>query len=61
MLIRDIIDRAGREYTSYTAIRWIEKKEIKEINYTDLEADIRAVRKGIRAAGFEGGGRRPGA
>ena len=54
MLIRDIIDRAGREYTPYTAIRWIEKKEIKEINYSDLEADIRAVRKGIRAAGFEG-------
>ena len=54
MLIRDIIDRAGREYTPYTAIRWIEKKEIKEINYSDLEVDIRAVRKGIRAAGFEG-------
>ncbi|MBQ4462777.1 MAG: AMP-binding protein [Eubacterium sp.] len=54
MLVREIIDRATREYGEYTAIRWLEKKEIKEIDYSSLESDIKKIRRGLRAEGFDG-------
>ena len=54
MLIRDLIENSGKNYVGYPAVRWLVKKEIKEIEYQTLESDISVIRRGIVGEGFEG-------
>ena len=50
--IREIWDTACTAYAGLSAVRWLEKKEIKERSYSGLDEDIRAIRKGLTASGF---------
>ncbi len=52
--IRELWDNALSKYADITAVRWLEKKEIKERSYKELGEDITAIRKGLQAEGFAG-------
>ncbi len=54
MLIRDVLEESEKKYSKIKAVKWLEKKEIKERNYSELMANIIAIRKGLLAEGFEG-------
>ena len=45
--IRELWDNALSKYADITAVRWLEKKEIKERSYKELGNDIAAIRKGL--------------
>ena len=46
--------RCETNYRDLPAVRWLEKKEIKERSYKELGDDIAAIRKGLQAEGFAG-------
>ena len=52
--IRELWDTALQNYAEVTAVKWLEKKEIRERSYKDLGADIALLRKGMQAEGFSG-------
>ena len=52
--IREIWDRSQNLYSELPAVRWLEKKEIKEKSYAELGEDIASVRKGLSAKGLAG-------
>lgn len=52
--IRELWDNAVNQYADIAAVRWPEKKEIKERSYRELGEDITAIRKGLQAEGFAG-------
>ena len=52
--IREIWDHAENSYADLAAVRWLEKKDVKEISYRELGEKISAVRKGLKAEGFQG-------
>lgn len=52
--IREIWEHALDSYPELTAVKWLEKKEIKERKYKELGNDIEAIRKGLRVHGFSG-------
>lgn len=52
--IREIWDRSQNLYSELPAVRWLEKKEIKEKSYAELGEDITSVRKGLSAKGLAG-------
>jgi long-chain acyl-CoA synthetase len=52
--IREIWDCAASKYAGLPAVSWLEKKEIKGKSYSELDAAVKAVRKGLKAEGFEG-------
>ena len=52
--IRDIWDSALNNYSDLPAVRWLEKKDIIERSYRELNNDIEAIRKGLKAEGFDG-------
>lgn len=54
MLIRDILEESDRKYADITAVKWLDKKEIRERNYRELMGQAAAVRKGLLAEGFQG-------
>ncbi len=53
-LIRDIIEESGKKYSEFTAVKWLNKKEILAKSYHEMAQDIVAIRKGLLAEGFEG-------
>ncbi len=53
-LIRDIIEESGKKYSNTVAVKWLEKKEIKERNYKEIMEHMVLVRKGLLAEGFAG-------
>ncbi|MBR6222516.1 MAG: AMP-binding protein [Lachnospiraceae bacterium] len=52
--IAEIWDHAENSYPELAAVKWLEKKEIKERTYKELGINISLVKKGLKAAGFEG-------
>ena len=52
--IRELWDNALSKYADITAVRWLEKKEIKERSYKELGNNIAAIRKGLQAERFVG-------
>ena len=52
--IREIWESAIEKYSDFTAVKWLEKKEIIERSYGELNEKITAVRKGLKAEGFQG-------
>ena len=52
--IRDIWESAVSKYAELPAVKWLVKKDIQERSYSELNEDIIAVRKGLKAEGFEG-------
>ena len=52
--IRELWDNSEKTYAELPAVRWLEKKEVKEISYKGLGESISAVRKGLKKEGFQG-------
>ena len=50
--IKEIIDNSVSSFSGVPAVRWLEKKEVSEINYKSLGEDIESVRKALFAEGF---------
>lgn len=54
MLIRDIIETSGKSYADIKAVKWLKKKEIFDRSYQELLENVKTVRKGLEAEGFQG-------
>ncbi len=52
--IRTLWDKCSKEFGTLTAIRWLEKKDIKEISYKELDVAATAIRKGLFTEGYSG-------
>lgn len=52
MLIRDILEESAKNYAEISAVKWLKKKEIQEMNYRELLENAASVRKGLLADGF---------
>ncbi len=50
--IRDVVDAAVTSFADLPAVRWLEKKEVRERSYSDLGKNIEATRQGLAAEGF---------
>lgn len=53
-LIRDIIEESVEKFAEIKAVKWLDKKEIRERSYQELLENVIAVRKGLLAEGFQG-------
>lgn len=54
ILIRDIVEESGKKYGELAAVKWLAKKEILERSYRELIENVKALRKGLLAEGFQG-------
>ena len=52
--IRELWDGAASKYAGLPAVAWLDKKDIKKKSYGELDTAIKAIRKGLKAEGFEG-------
>ncbi len=52
--IRSIWDRAVDDYLNQPAIRWLEKKNIHEKSYAEMDRCVRSVRATLETEGFRG-------
>lgn len=52
--IRTLWDKSSSEYAGLPAVRWLEKKEVKEISYGELNRAVTAIRKGLSKGGYSG-------
>ncbi len=52
--IREIWDNSAAAYAELTAVKWLEKKEVKGRSYSELNNDIVSIRKGLKLEGFDG-------
>ena len=50
--IGELLNFALKSYADLPAMRWLEKKEIRERSYRELGEDISAVRNGLAEGGF---------
>ena len=48
--IRELWDGAASKYAGLPAVAWLDKKDIKKKSYGELDAAIKAIRKGLKAA-----------
>ncbi|MBO4374394.1 MAG: AMP-binding protein [Lachnospiraceae bacterium] len=52
--IRTLWEHCRNDFKGLAAVRWLEKKDVKEISYTGLDEAVTAVRKGLAEAGLSG-------
>ncbi len=52
--IRSIWDRAVDDYLNLPAVRWLEKKNVQEKSYAEMDRCVRAVRATLEAESFRG-------
>ena len=52
-LILDILEESEKKFAETIAVKWLKKKEIYEIDYRGLMENVRSVRKGLSAEGFQ--------
>ena len=52
--IRDIWENSVGKYADLPAVRWLEKKDIKECSYGELNDEVIKIRRGLSAEGFKG-------
>lgn len=52
--IRTLWDKSKTGYADLPAVRWLEKKDVKEISYKELDEAVTAIRKGLSKEGFSG-------
>ncbi|MBO4265819.1 MAG: AMP-binding protein [Lachnospiraceae bacterium] len=50
--IRTLWDKCGNDYKGLAAVRWLDKKEVAEISYDELNEAVTAIRKGLAKEGF---------
>ncbi len=53
-LIRDILEESEKKFSEISAVKWLKKKEIYERSYHEMMENVRSVRKGLLAEGFQG-------
>lgn len=53
-LIRDIVEKSVEKYGEVAAVKWLAKKDILERSYRELADNVKALRKGLLAEGFQG-------
>lgn len=53
-LVRDIIEESAKKYADVKAVKWLEKKDIRERSYSELMENVIAIRKGLLAEGYAG-------
>ncbi|MBP3858023.1 MAG: AMP-binding protein [Ruminiclostridium sp.] len=53
-LIRKVMERSCSEFAEIPAVRWLEKKDIRERSYKELGENITLIRKGLLSEGFGG-------
>ena len=51
--IHTLWNRSAKDYADLPAVRWLVKKDIKEISYKQADEVISGLRKGAYALGFE--------
>lgn len=54
VLIRDVLEKSEKDFAEISAVKWLEKKDIREKNYRELMEDVVGLRKGLLAEGFSG-------
>ncbi len=52
--IREIWEDTLKKHADLPAVRWLEKKDIRERSFKELDGTIEAVRRGLSAKGFHG-------
>ncbi|MCR5587323.1 MAG: AMP-binding protein [Lachnospiraceae bacterium] len=52
MLIRELIEESASKFADIKAVKWLEKKDIKERSYKELGENVVLIRKGLKAEGF---------
>ena len=52
--IAEIWNKSVNSFAELPAVRWLDKKDIREVSYKELGEDITAVRAGLTAEGFHG-------
>ena len=52
--IRTLWDQCSKDYGTLPAIRWLDKKDIKEISYKELDEAVTAIRNGLSQKGYSG-------
>ncbi|MDO4615906.1 MAG: AMP-binding protein [Lachnospiraceae bacterium] len=52
--IREMLDRSFMLYGKEPAIRYLNKKEVCELHYADIEQKVKAIRAALHAKGYEG-------
>ncbi|MDO5702249.1 MAG: AMP-binding protein [Lachnospiraceae bacterium] len=52
--VRELWDNSYSKFADFCAVRWLEKKDIKERSYRELGDKVTAIRKGLGAEGFKG-------
>ena len=50
--IRTLWEKCQSDYKGLAAVRWLDKKDVKEIGYTELDEAVVAIRKGLAKEGF---------
>ena len=50
--IRTLWDQCSKDYGTLPAIRWLDKKDIKEISYKELDEAVTAIRSGLSQEGY---------
>ncbi len=51
--IKDIWCKAAETYSDLTAVKWLEKKDIKEKSYCELNELVSKIGRGLTASGYE--------
>lgn len=54
MLICDVLEESAKKFADIEAVKWLKKKEILSISYSELMDEVIAVRNGLFAEGFNG-------
>lgn len=54
MLIRNILEESVNKFAGIPAVKWLEKKEIRERTYGELAENVEKLRKGLQKEGFGG-------
>ncbi len=50
--IRTLWEQSQKQHQGLAAVRWLDKKDVKEIGYTELNGAVAAIRKGLHKEGF---------
>lgn len=54
VLLRDIINNSKEKFSENVAVKWLEKKEVKERSYKELGQNVESVRKALVAERLKG-------
>ena len=53
-LVREVMENSFVEFSQIPAVKWLEGKEICQINYKTLGENVAKIRRGLVSEGFEG-------